>query len=140
MKPTAEQRRQASENGISYETLLRRLAEGWPIKQAISIPVNAHRTLTDEEIKQAAENGISYTTLHARVSKYGWDVERAINTPVIPREERAKIQQSKIPQHLKERAFKNKIPHSVLYHRLFVHKWDAERAVTQPVRKRKNIS
>lgn len=136
MKPTAEQRRQASENGISYETLLRRLAEGWPMKQAISIPVNAHRTLTDEEIKRAAENGISYITLHSRVSKYGWEIERAVTTPIIPRSERAKMQKSKIPQHLKEKAFKNGIPHSVLYHRLFVHGWDQKRAVTQPLGKK----
>lgn len=140
MKPTAEQRRKALENGISYETLLRRLAEGWPIKQAISIPVNAHRTLTDEEIKQAAENGISYATLHARVSKYGWDVERAVTTPIIPRSERAKMQQSKIPQHLKEKAFKNNIPHSVLYHRLFVHGWDSKRAVTEPVGRKQMLT
>jgi hypothetical protein len=140
MKPTTEQRKIAAENGIPYETLLRRLAEDWPIKQAIYIPVNAHRILTDEDIQTAAENGISYGTLYTRVAEYGWEVERAISAPIVPKNRRGQGRSSRIPQRLKERAFKNGIPHSVLYKRLFIYEWSEERAITQPVRKRKNIS
>ncbi len=140
MKPTAEQRRQALENGISYETLLRRLAEDWPIKQAIHISVNAHRILTDEDIQEAAENGISYGTLYTRVAEYGWEVERAKTAPIVPKNKRGQGRSSRIPQRLKERAFKNGIPHSVLYKRLFVYEWAEERAVTQPVRQNKKTS
>jgi len=135
MKPTAEQRKIAAENGISYETLLRRLAEDWPMNQAINISVNAHRVLTDEDIQMAAENGISYGTLYTRVTEYGWEVDKAINTPIIPRNKRAKEQESRIPTELKKRAKENGIPLTVVYKRLFHYEWSEEKAVTHPVRK-----
>jgi len=140
MKPTVEQRKIAAENGISYETLLRRLAEDWPMKQAINIPVNAHRVLTDEDIQQAASIGVSYGTLYNRINDYGWDIERAISTPVMPRSKRAKKRGGKVPAHLVKLAEANGIPYRVLYKRLYIQNWDEGRAVTQSTKRKRVLT
>jgi hypothetical protein len=38
--------------------------------------------LKPQDFKIAAKNGISSEVLNSRVNKYGWDKEKAINTPV----------------------------------------------------------
>ncbi|MEH7093959.1 hypothetical protein [Neobacillus vireti] len=38
--------------------------------------------LTPEDFKKAAQNGIASDVLSSRVVKYGWDKEKAINTPI----------------------------------------------------------
>lgn len=38
--------------------------------------------ITDEDYAKAESNGIKRVTLESRVRKYGWDVEKAVNTPI----------------------------------------------------------
>ncbi|MGW5955978.1 hypothetical protein [Bacillus mycoides] len=40
-----------------------------------------NRWLEKEEYERAVGNGISRDTLYRRVYQYGWDIEKAINTP-----------------------------------------------------------
>jgi hypothetical protein len=40
------------------------------------------RYLTKEEIKRAKENGISYDNLYNRVYNLGWELEKAVTTPL----------------------------------------------------------
>lgn len=40
--------------------------------------------LTDDDYRKAWGNGISKFTLNARYYKYGWDLEKSINTPLYP--------------------------------------------------------
>ena len=39
--------------------------------------------LTNEHIEIAQKNGVSYNTLYRRIKDYGWDIEEAINTPIL---------------------------------------------------------
>lgn len=41
--------------------------------------------ITDEDYAKAEKNGIKKITLESRVRKYGWDVDRAVNTPNLKR-------------------------------------------------------
>ena len=46
--------------------------------------------ITEEHYKIAKENGIQEATLYRRVHQYGWDIEKAITTPPIPRQSRSR--------------------------------------------------
>lgn len=80
--------------GISYETLRTRVKiYGWDIEKALTTPAVigsvATKTLTlGNETKSIAqwakESGLTYSTIAGRVAK-GWDAERIINTPPIPK-------------------------------------------------------
>lgn len=136
---TEEQREQAMKNGISYNALYTRLSQGWSMKEAINIPLNAHRVLTDEEYEIAESNGISRSTAYDRVSNYLWEVEDAITMPL----DKAKSYNSrkgrhwsKIPKELKEQAAANGISLSTLHKRLFDYHWSEKKAVSTPVRQK----
>lgn len=132
MKLTGEQKRIATENGIAINTVYSRLDKGWSVKQAINIPVDAHRLVTNEQIEIAKKNGIEYGTLYSRVATYGWNVEDAITVPVDTIKGNKGAHWSKIPKDIKERARTNGISLTALHKRLYVYKWSIERAVTQP--------
>ncbi|MEH7216970.1 hypothetical protein [Bacillus toyonensis] len=38
--------------------------------------------ITDEDYKKAAKNGISKSNVYQRVHEYGWELDRAITTPI----------------------------------------------------------
>ncbi|MEE2014671.1 hypothetical protein P4V61_22035, partial [Bacillus thuringiensis] len=85
----------ALSNGIAKNTFEKRIKLGWNLNRAITQrPMNSKeiakmreqkkkRVFTNEQIKRARLNGIGYSRLWERVKKYRWDVERAINTPIL---------------------------------------------------------
>jgi len=74
---------EAKANGINENTYRSRLALGWTVKQAKTIPVNSHRILTEEEDKVRKANGIRRNLVRDRLLE-GWDIEDAITvTPKV---------------------------------------------------------
>jgi len=135
-KFTDEEMKIAASNGVSLAALHSRVKNGWSRKEAINIPLNAHRMLTDEEIEIAASNGVSRETAYQRVTDYLWSIEEAITIPIDQAKTARRKHWSQIPQHLKETAAANGISLSTLHKRLYVYYWDEVRASTQPTRKR----
>lgn len=86
----------AEEHGICYRTFADRRKRGWDPHEAATKPVTENknsiriarssrvdRVFTDEQIQRAKENGVGYDLLWNRVRRWKWDVETAINTPVL---------------------------------------------------------
>lgn len=86
----------AAEHGICYRTFVDRRKRGWDPHEAATKPVienkeaiqiaRARKTdivFTDEQVQRAKKNGISRELLLCRVRRWKWDVEVAINTPVL---------------------------------------------------------
>lgn len=116
---TAEQKATAKANGLRLNTVHRRILSGMDPDEAVRQPVASrleinrricemNRTrFTQEQVKRAEENGICYSTLFARVNNLKWDVETAINTPVLTLGEVAKRASVKSPfRELNELTFK----------------------------------
>ena len=83
------------------------------------------RYISEEEYKIGLKNGIKRQTMYRRVYQYGWDVEKAIATPPIKRECRAR----KYPKEITDLALKNGICLITFYAR--VRKgWSLEEAST----------
>jgi predicted DNA-binding transcriptional regulator AlpA len=81
--------------GIPACVIHGRVALGWPVQRALTIPSMADsydtityrgRTMTVRE--WALELGLPRTTLHTRLATYGWPVERALSEPVTPMKQR----------------------------------------------------
>lgn len=79
----------AERMGVPQSTLYKRLRIGWPVKDALCIPVYTKETQLLEHngevrslVKWATVVGIPYKTLFARINVYKWDVEKALTTPV----------------------------------------------------------
>ncbi len=79
---TPEEYKIAEENGICNRLLYQRMFEGWNKKRAMTEPPQK-RKLTAEHFKIAESNGISKNTLKHRISQLGWEIEKAITTPII---------------------------------------------------------
>lgn len=77
---TPDEYEQAAANGISADTLKRRIhAYGWDKQRAITTPVQKR---DDPFIRLAAQNGISEGTYLKRIYSLKWDKERAATTPL----------------------------------------------------------
>lgn len=68
-----------------------RLERGWSIDKALLTPIGGKERQEDHlgkkysSVKEMAKAyGINERTLSARLYKYGWDVERALTTPIRP--------------------------------------------------------
>lgn len=85
--------------------------------------------ITDEQYKIGIENGIKKPTICRRVYQYGWDIEKAITTPVIPREERSR----KYPKEYTDLALANGMSIITFYSRL-KKGWSYEKAATTPLK------
>ncbi|MFD6509368.1 hypothetical protein [Bacillus sp. NPDC060175] len=86
----------AQEHGICYRTFADRRKRGWDPYEAATKPVMDNKesvklarsnktdtVFTDDEVQRAKRNGISRDLLWCRVRRWKWDVEVAINTPVL---------------------------------------------------------
>lgn len=82
--------------------------------------------ITPEDFKIAEENGISKDTLLSRVRKLGWDVDKAITTPV-----RAK---RKFTEEEIKTMEDNGIDREVAANRMYWG-WNLEEAITKPKKK-----
>ena len=82
--------------------------------------------ITPEDFKIAEENGISKDTLLSRVRKLGWDVDKAITTPVRPKRKFTK-EEIKIMEE-------NGVERYIAAGRMYWG-WTLEEAITKPKKK-----
>lgn len=76
----------AREIGMSTYTLQRRIADGWPVDKAVTIPVRTAANIEYQGLSLTAKQwqartGINRTTIKCRL-KRGWTVENALTLPV----------------------------------------------------------
>ena len=81
---TPEEYEIAEKNGINKRVVYQRVFLGWSKKRAITVPLQIKK-LTNEHFEIAQKNGISKNTVKHRVSHLGWEIEKAITTPIISR-------------------------------------------------------
>lgn len=84
-KLTTEQIKTAEKNGVGIDCLRLRLHNGWSMEEAINKPKQKSgrkSVISDELYKLAKKKGIGRVTFYSRIKQLGWDVERALNTPV----------------------------------------------------------
>lgn len=86
-------------------------------------------TVSKEEVRTARNNGLSRKVLYNRIVNLGWDLEKAINTPL----------QSRASEYFTSEdvaiAAKNGIGYKTFTSRVLIHRWTPERARTEPPRK-----
>lgn len=92
----------ARKNGIGYNTFMNRVNNhGWSEERAATEPLQDRRAVAAfatekiriiprEYIELALKNGIAYYTLHARVTRHGWEFEKAATLPVMTKSELGK--------------------------------------------------
>lgn len=87
--------------------------------------------VTPQDYKIAESNDISKDIVYSRVYSYGWDVDKAITTPVKKRD----------PEFAKwrKRAVKNGIP-SPTFHSRKKAGWSYKEAATKPIMTRKQVA
>lgn len=85
--------------------------------------------ITDEDYKTAERNGIKKKTAIARVNDYGWDIDKAVNHPVI------KGSVSLVWDEWKVTAESNGISRSTFRQRMKYHGFNAMEAATIPLLK-----
>ena len=81
--------------------------------------------ITEEQYKAGIKNGIKKPTIYTRVFEYGWDIEKAINTPTIKKEYKAR----KYPKKYTDLALSNGICLITFYSRI-KKGWSYEDAAT----------
>lgn len=118
IKITKEHYRIAAENGISKNTLFRRVKKsGWDIKKAITHPVITakergqlgrpkRKLITDEQWEKAQKLGLSYSTVYARIQK-GIDPEEACTTTTRPNRYHEPKEETELIIEVKEIPVKN---------------------------------
>lgn len=90
-------------NNITINAFTKRIINlGWSINKATNTPTlskydamiianNSRRTISDEQYKAGEANGIARGTLKRRIMQSHWNIERAINTPIMNRSECSKL-------------------------------------------------
>lgn len=93
----------AEQNGIGYYTFMNRVNNhGWDMERAATEPLQDRkaaaamatekiRIIPRKFIELASQNGIAYHTLHARVTRSGWDFQKAATQPVMTKSESGQI-------------------------------------------------
>ncbi|PEU05199.1 hypothetical protein COK06_12975 [Bacillus cereus] len=135
--PTWEEYEIAKQNGIKKSTVDQRInIQGWSVEEAISKPLFvSFKKEYAEQWELAQQNGISYDTFFSRVKRYNWDPNVAAKTPILSPIECTQRAHSKIdiikPSQY-QKALKNGVGKRTLRNRVFVLKWEIERAITTP--------
>jgi hypothetical protein len=75
-------------HNVTQNSFYQRLYAGWTPEEASTLPLGTilnkkAAIITKSLMALAAEKGISRFTLHARIHRYKWSVEKALNTPVM---------------------------------------------------------
>jgi hypothetical protein len=107
--------------------------QGWNTRKTIYIE---HKGKAKPLPVLASEYGIKQHVLNKRLFVLGWDIERALSTPV-KAISRKFIEYNGITKSLCEYADEFNISRDILYNRIFNRGWSVERALTQPLRERK---
>jgi len=87
--------------------------------------------VTEEDFQKAKANGIDYMNVYNRVYNLGWEVDRAITTPIKKESFIAKYRPI-LQQH--------GISEAMFYSRIYQLGWDPEKAATTPRRTMSEIS
>lgn len=130
----------ADETGINRGTLITRFNLGWEEERALTtknFEAITYNNQTHTIPEWSKITGIEYGTLKARLSKYGWSVERALTEKVdntIFKEKLYTFNGKALT--LKEWSKELGINYRTLTCRLYTHKWPIERVLSQPVKKR----
>lgn len=88
--------------------------------------------LTDEQLKIASENDIPYERVHARIVELGWNVEKAITTPVnkYRKHDRMKEWISTAKENgISEKTFRTRLREG----------YSPKRAMTEPLKKKRIV-
>lgn len=128
----------ANQNGIDKAHAYNRVYKyGWDIERAITQPVKRKVDALWPKYRDLAEqSGISYMCFYLRIKKMDMAPEEAATTPIIPRTGRTK-KNAKLTKEIVETAAKNGISRKTLSQRVYVYRWDVERATTEPLHKEK---
>jgi len=130
---------------ISPVTLNTRLKRGWELEKALTTGLQQHQNgvWTDHcgnaypSLKQMARAyGIGYTTLRIRIS-LGWELEKALTTPVTPADKRMVDHNGNTYASIAEMARAWGVIEGTLRDRL-AKGWDVKHALTTPDGKKKN--
>lgn len=120
----------------TLEVRIRQL--GWSKEEAISRPPRQTERHCPKLKEVARRNGISDRLFRHRVTRLGWDPQRAATTPFTTREQRkqicvyAKSFQEKFPRELLATAKLNGIAPNTFYKRVRSG-WNIQRAATEPI-------
>ena len=134
----------AVESGVPKKLLQDRLGRGWSIKRAIETPPGDVRQARMIKFRGkecslheiSRMTGIKVSTISSRLRK-GWEIEKAVNEPID--KERSKSQSLEINGEIHtviEWARLKGIPSRLILQRMAIG-WTAEKAVMEPVGKRK---
>lgn len=87
---------------VCKSTFVTRRRMGWTEEEAaMKLPLTKkeigqrRRVYTDEHLKIAENNGVSYRAMVYRINKMGWDIERAITTPIMSKKQAGMIRQGR---------------------------------------------
>ena len=124
----------AEKLGLERQFVIDRMKHGWGIEKACTTPkIKTGRPkkgdnmekkywyITPDDFERAAKNGINKDTLRQRVRTLGWDIERAIKSPL------KKVRN--IPQELLEEAKRKGITRHLISGRIS-QGWSVEKACT----------
>jgi hypothetical protein len=136
IKLTEEQYKIAESNGIDRRNLRQRVYRyGMSVEEAIKEPLKNFVFYQDEITELRKKNGINEGTFYSRVKKGMNPKEAATIQPMT-----CKQRYGDIPNYLTPEqwalAKKNEISKSNLYKRIIVMKWDVEKAINTPIKKK----
>jgi hypothetical protein len=121
----------AESNGIPAKLLYARVyTNSWDIERAISQPVQQRTGIWKEYQEACKKIGLHKTTFFYRMKK-GMSPEEASTEPVMTYGERSKWTGRIKPEHV-EQAAANGISIGTLKSRVYLYKWDMERAINNP--------
>ena len=104
--------------------------------QANNTSKNVHLTHRGETLtvaQWARRMKVNYLVIWQRIYTYGWEVERAIETPVKP-QRKAKLQFQGESLTVSQWACKLGIPRDTLHKRIYKYGWSVDAALTTPIR------
>jgi hypothetical protein len=86
-KFTEEDKRIMKEHGVTSGMLYKRYEKGMTRQEAMTTPRvdRKNKTFTESELAILKENNINIKTAIQRVRTYGWSKEKAMTTPIKPR-------------------------------------------------------
>jgi len=125
-------------NGISRRTLDQRVrGKGMKIDEACNKPLKTPKIPIDAELKKLLKlKGITSTIYRKRILDYSWSEEKALNTPIMTKEEiKATRDKSNRKVSLESYAIaaKNGISVRTVTQRLYTLNWGLEKAINTPI-------
>lgn len=122
----------AEKNGISHQRAYDRFyINGWDKQRAITQPLKKV-SIWEQYRDKCESHGIAKPTFYYRINN-GLSPEEAATFPLVTSGSYSFNQQPRLQKEWLETAKKNGIGRSTLDQRIYILKWDIQRAITQPV-------